>query len=162
MKYRSFAERLARKEKRKEKALQIFGQKRVKKRRTKSERKRLVDEADKLFSLYIRLRDKRKNAGRCLICRKNPIEVCYHLIPRGRYITRWDPSAAVGGCPPCNFGEKMNRLLYRQKHIDIFGKDFYEALEEKSRQLAKFSVDDLRNMVAEIRVKLEGVCKETA
>lgn len=120
------------------------------KKHKKSEWKFWRDKCDVLFSLYIRLRDK-KNHGVCRICFKRPIECCYHLIPRSRLVTRFDPNNAVGACHGCNFGEQKHRLVYRDKHIKIFGKDFYEALEDKARPLVKFSAHDLQAMATEIK-----------
>lgn len=113
-------------------------------------RKRL----DTAVSLYVRQRDKRKNSGMCLICNKRPIQLAYHLIPRKCSALRWNLQNVVGACGPCNWAEKNNRLKYRQKHIDIFGRDLYENLEAQSHLIVKHSTSDIRSMLSEIEEKL--------
>lgn len=157
MKFRTWQERLARKNKRAEKGLAIFGPKR-KKKAAPSEWKRLVALLDNLTSSYVRLRDKRKNNGLCAICGNKPAGVAYHFIPRTRYATRFDPDNLCAACSSCNWGEKNNRLAYRDKHIAILGKEKYEALWAKASKTAKFSTVELKQMIIDIRKKLEEAC----
>lgn len=119
-------------------------------------RKALVKKLDGIFSFYIRLREKYRT-GWCFVCGKRPIEICYHFIPRGRYATRWLPEAACGGCKPCNCGEQFHRLMYRDKHIALLGREAYEALEAKARELPKFSRADLQEMCDGFRRKIEDL-----
>ena len=120
----------------------------VKKRSSKTRRQILRTKLDTFWSYAIRLRD-RILYGRCRICDKNPIEVAYHIVPRGDDATRWDLENGCGACHNCNRGEQMNRLKYRRKHVLIFGADKIEALEAKARTKAKFSIEDLEKKLAE-------------
>ena len=159
MVYRTWAERLARKNKRAEKSVEVFGFKRARKK-TGTERQRLIVLLDGLVGTYAKLRDKIINSGRCRICNVNPIEAAYHIIPRGKWAVRFDTDNVLGSCHNCNYGEKNHRLEYREKHIAILGLEKYTALWEKGKQTAKFSIQDLRDMIENIRRKIEMVCYE--
>ena len=110
----------------------------------------LTKKADQIYSLYIRLRDKKKMCG---ICNIRPVQVAYHLIPRNHFIVRWDEENGIGACIGCNYGEKNNRLIYREKHIALFG-DRYNILEEKAKQPARFSRLDIIQIIANLEAKL--------
>src|SRR3990167_3214785 len=110
-------------------------------RRGKSPRAKLRAVLDNLVCLYAKMRDKR-NSPMCRICGKKPYKVGYHLVPKKKGdAVRWDPANLVAACTQCNYGESMNREIYRDKHIALFG-DAFLAIEEKSRQIVKFSMDD--------------------
>ena len=147
-------EAATRKGKRAEKAALPGHKPKAKRRGRKSERAILAKKLDSLVSMFVRLRDKKANNGLCFLCRIRPIEVAYHIIPRGRMILRWDLENVRGGCSPCNFGEKNHRLLYREKHIGAIGALKYAELEARARETAKFSVGDLRDLKAGIERRL--------
>jgi len=117
-------------------------------------RKQLVKKLDTIFSLFIRLRDKAIYGGACVICRKRPIEHCFHWITRGSYSTRWDERNSCGSCAGCNLEETFRPLKYRDIHISMVGKDERERLEDKARGLAKFSRADLREMFGQLKAKM--------
>lgn len=126
--------------------------------RRKTPRQLLIKSLDDLFSLYIRLRDKKFSGNICRICGWRPIEVCYHIVPKqAGFNIRWDFDDAVGSCESCNDDEYWNRPKYREKHIQIFGREFYEALVAKSRIKVKYSMADLREIKIGIHRKIEGL-----
>ena len=147
-----FARAKARKAKRVEKHA-LLGVRKVKKPRRRSEWKHWVGKLDAVFSLFIKLRDKRYGGGLCRICGRAPIQCCYHIMPRQHLATRWVEVGAVGACNGCNASEHFNRLAYRQKHIALFG-DIYDALEKLSRTTVKYSVDDLRDLTENFKIRM--------
>lgn len=95
----------------------------------------LVKRLDAIFSLYIRLRDKKVSGGLCVLCLKRPIEVCFHWISRGSFATRWDERNAVGSCKGCNFEETFRKQKYRDMFISRYGLPLREELESMARGL---------------------------
>ncbi len=128
----------------------------VVKRPAKTRRKLLRGKLDDLWAFFIKLRD-RIQFGRCRICNVRPIEVAYHIIPRGDDATRWDEENGCGACHQCNRGEQMNRSRYRAKHVTIFGSQLVEKLEAKARVRAGFTLTDLENMVASFTAKIAAL-----
>jgi len=61
-------------------------------------RRHAVEEADRLFSLYIRRRD-----GRCTACGSTRDLQCSHHISRARVWTRWDVRNATTHCARCHY-----------------------------------------------------------
>lgn len=64
---------------------------------TQKERSRKIKKLDKLFSQYIRNRDKR-----CLRCGKKENLQCAHIFSRRHFNTRWDEENAVTLCYACH------------------------------------------------------------
>lgn len=130
-------------------------------RKAPSRWKAMAAQCDALLSTLTLLRCKYQNGGICVICRARYAQCAYHLVPRSRYSVRWDISNVVPACFPCNRGEQLNRLAYREKHWVIFGGAYMSALEAKARQLAKFSVPDLEALRADLKQKM-GAAKENS
>ena len=143
-----------RKAKRQAKSLTLFPFPRKKPKRH-SEWRKWRDKCDRLMSMWVRIRDKRISAY-CRICGNRLATLAYHLIPRSKYAVRWDERCVVAACLFCNWGERNNRLDYREKHRAIFGADVYDALELESRRLVKYSVADLKAIADGIQAKLAG------
>ena len=130
---------------------------------------------DHLWSLAIRRRDRKVYAGLCLVCvikrllgfktdSANPIEVAYHVLPRGNDTTRWLLENGVGACGPCNEGEKWSRSggravvkkRYRQIHIELIGEKKLLELEALAEQTADFSTADLIELRDKLKALVEG------
>lgn len=106
------------------------------------------DYADKWMSKYIRARDTAFNNGMCLICNIRPIEVNYHIYPRGNMSTRYHALGCVASCRGCNYNEcidrrEKNKERLRNIYIKLMGLDLYEELLALSKQTAKYSVEDI-------------------
>lgn len=78
------------------------------------------------------LRDRRLNGPLCRIHRakcEGPF-VGYHLVPQARGgLARLEPRGVVWACSRANRGEQMNRSLYREKHVELFGEPLVLELE---------------------------------
>lgn len=114
--------------------------------------KSLVKKADAVFSEYIRIRDKRRFSGRCMICNTRPIEVCFHFISRADFATRWEPDNSVGSCRGCNYNESVdrrqkNRDKYKRIHESIVGKDRRRELEIIAADSGKFDRSQVQGII---------------
>ena len=114
------------------------------------------------FSLYIRIRDRKLNGGRCMVGKAclglGLIEVAYHIEPQvSGDATRYDEECVVGSCAACNYGEQCNRKKYRIWHIEKFGSELVNRLEEKSRTIKQYTTAELVEKRDYYRRKLEGL-----
>lgn len=109
---------------------------------------------DILFSQWVRLRDIARY-GRCRICETRPIEVCYHVIPRGANSIRWAEDNGWGACGECNTREQQNRESYKILHRQIMGDEAYEALAQRGREIADWSIEKMIELRGELLKKIE-------
>lgn len=120
----------------------------------KSERKKLVEKLDKVFSLYIRHRDN----FLCFTCgkvkSKSVIIQCGHLITRGKQSVKWDERNAHAQCAGCNKLHCYQPEHYNLKFIRKYGKAKYERLILESNIRPRFANDDLSIMIDAYRKKL--------
>lgn len=109
------------------------------------------------------LMDRMKRGNACRIIPECPVKVphpgtlAYHLVPAQRGdATRFIPENVVWACSSANYGEVMNRSLYRQKHVDLFGKDLIEGLELKAREVRQYKMSELLELRAALKAQLEA------
>lgn len=101
----------------------------MKKKRGTNERKTWIDKLDKVFSLYIRLRDSkpwRFRAFRCISCGDvKPYEQmdCGHFVSRNAMAIRWNEQNCNGECARCNRLQGDHLLGYRKNLIIKLGED---------------------------------------
>ena len=108
---------------------------------------KLVKKLDILFSRWVRLSNSdEKGYCECVTCNKKvhwyDIQAG-HFMSRRHYSTRWDQDNVKPQCKACNiFGQG------KQYEYSIYlGKSLSDDLLAKSRQLIKYSVVDLQNMI---------------
>ena len=132
-------------------------------RRERSERKRLEDKLDKVFSELVR-RSRADSGGfvECYTCgttRHWKQMHAGHYISRRNKTTRWDSNNARPQCPGCNrfgtvngpgesviFGRRL-----RAEGVDV------DALEALGRQVADWTVDSLEDLLHELRGYLDDL-----
>lgn len=91
--------------------------------------------ADKLFSEYIRERDKW-----CFFGCGNRASQNSHFWGRGNSATRYDPLNCDGVCGGCHMRHEGNKQgLYRDLKIQQLGKKGYAELEKRGRSVMKRS-----------------------
>ena len=118
-----------------------------------TERTKLVKDADKWFSHYIRNRDN----GECFCCGiQKPVKEMQngHLITRGKYSVRWDEQNAFCQCPGCNIRHEHQPEIMTSKYIDRFTVENYQELVSKSNQIVKYTKSDLVLIAKEYKQKL--------
>lgn len=88
----------------------------------------------------------------------HPGEVAYHIIPQMRGdAARFIPENVVWACAAANRGEQMNRSLYEDKHVTVFGRDRIERIKAIARTTADFSTAELIEKLADIRRQIGGL-----
>jgi 5-methylcytosine-specific restriction endonuclease McrA len=104
------------------------------------------------------LLDRRINGNNCRIHGEPCVgEVAYHIVPQKRGdAARFIPENVVWACSRANYGENMNRDLYRHKHVLLFGKVRVELLETISRTKKKFSTAELVELRDQIKADVES------
>ncbi len=112
------------------------------------------------------LLDKKINGPRCRLGAECPDfkkygphdgEAACHIISQKRGgAAQLEPLGIYWGCHDANFGEMMNRDLYRQIHIRVFGKERVEWLEAKAREKVHYTVAYLRELRDRIKSLLEA------
>lgn len=118
-----------------------------------------IDKADKLFSRYIRLRDKR-----CVRCGKlgegeegiNGLQNS-HFFGRGMESTRFDVENCDAVCFGCHqyWGSK-DREAYREYKIQTLGRAKYNELVKRARQLVKKNREESAISAQKLLESLEG------
>jgi hypothetical protein len=124
--------------------------KKVKKKRVVSERKKLIDDCDKLWSLCIKKRDK--------TCRYTNSDFglqAHHIRSRIHFSTRWllDNGLTLSNKVHCL--QKMNPELFQDKVIEIIGQDFYDQMKKKSQIRVDYSIADLIEQKELLKAKLQ-------
>ena len=112
----------------------------------------LVKKLDKVFSLYIRLRDVMPSGlFRCISCgqiKPYSQEDCGHYISRTNMITRFDEDNCNGECRACNRLSSDHLIGYRKNLITKIGLDRVSALEWKRNQIKHWTKDELREKIS--------------
>lgn len=111
----------------------------------------LIKKLDKVFSLYIRLRDVMPNGyGRCISCGKiKPFKEldAGHFYSRIHMATRFDEQNVNGECRFCNRFLSDHIIGYRANLIQKIGLGKVEYLGIKSKQTKKWSAFELEEMI---------------
>lgn len=118
-----------------------------------SDRSVLEHKLDKAFSLAIRQRDN----WTCQRCHKKyapPTQGlhCSHFWSRRHRGTRWDENNAVAHCYGCHRiveGDKAGE--FRDFMLQKLGEKGYKLLEAKARGTTKFTIQDLKILLASIK-----------
>lgn len=126
------------------------------KRKEKREKKReslsyLTKELDKIFSLFIRMRDSNSEGmGRCITCDK-PLHFKEghngHFRSRKYMSTRWDYFNCNLQCPTCNLYNNGEEYIHGLEIDKKFGEGTALKLFEKSKEIKKFTTDELKMLI---------------
>ena len=114
----------------------------------------LKKELDKIFSRYIRYRDK----GRCFTCRlvRDPKEMQNgHYVPRQFNSTRYDERNNNCQCYACNMLYGGQPDIYTINLQKKYGKKIVQELNNLRKQTKQFSVPELKEMIKKYKDKLE-------
>ena len=121
-------------------------------------------ELDRVFSLYIRLRDA-DDMGmiRCISCgRKMPFRHfdAGHYFSRSHTSTRWDEDNVHAECIECNRFAQNHLEGYRENLIDKIGLRRLNALEERHKEVLQESNIDVDEMIAKYKRLCRTLSKE--
>ena len=121
--------------------------------------KQLKKELDRVFSLYIRLRDSDSNGfGRCITCgrvRHYKKADCGHYMKRQYLATRYDEKNCNLQCKHCNAFLQGANEIYKVKIDEKYGPGTSGILEIKSRNPSKFDRFIYGVLIREYREKLK-------
>lgn len=107
--------------------------------KTKAKRGKLIKEADKAYSTYVRLKYADKDGMvKCYTCddvyHYKKLQ-CGHYISRLFKYTRWDLNNLRPQCFYCNMRRAGCAFIFRQNLVDEIGEDIVKAMEKKAREL---------------------------
>jgi len=108
--------------------------------------KRLKKEADRVFSIYIRMRGK----GVCFICgvRKQWKEMdCGHYISRNHLATRYDERNCQCSCKRCNIFMGGNLTSFAIKLIKRYGGNILQELDTLKNKPIKMTISDYQALI---------------
>ena len=108
----------------------------------KSNRKKLIEKLDKVFSVYIRQRD-----GRCVICGKTEGLTNGHLFSRINYSTRWDELNCHCQCSGCNYSHEFKPYPFFQWFENKFGKETLDNLYKKLLETRKWKDWEIQELI---------------
>jgi len=124
----------------------------------KASRKTLIKKLDRIFSLYIRLRDSdKKGFCKCISCQKKFLfeDVdAGHFIGRRHLSTRYDPENVYAQCRYCNRYLSGNQYLYSIS-LEKIKKGLPKKLLKKSREILKLSNDELISLITKYKNLLD-------
>jgi len=115
-----------------------------------------IKKLDKIFSTYIRTRDK----WRCQYCMKEyppPTNAlhCAHIFTRGAQSTRFDPENAVALCYGHHSWLDANPLTKYEFYIKKFGQKQFDVLRLRSNTPTKIDRDAIEKDLKEKIAKLQ-------
>ena len=115
------------------------------KRVKKPNRKKLILEADKLWSSIIRARD-----GKCIYCGSKIHLNAHHIFSKARHGNlRWNTDNGITLCAKCHiYGVHVNPAPYILRIIEHVGNDIMEKLREQAQtKPAPIRIDDIRLVI---------------
>lgn len=131
----------------KEKALPLFEKAGVKVKRKPD----LVKKLDKVFSLFIRLRDTLPSGYfRCISCgqiKRYDQADCGHFYSRTHMATRFDEDNCSAECSACNRFSADHLINYQTNLIKKIGMSRFELLGVKARSTKKWTDFELEAMI---------------
>ena len=116
-------------------------------------RGKVVKKLDAIFSQYIRLKyaDDHKNVS-CFTCDKKAYwhadgMQCGHFMSRKNYSTRWEILNCMPQCVSCNVYNYGRQFVFAKNLDKKFGDGTAEELYIKSKQIVKFSTNELNDKI---------------
>lgn len=123
------------------------------KRKRQPSTRTLIVKLDKVFSLYIRLRDSKPfgyKAFKCISCGKiKPFSKadCGHYYSRAKMSTRFDEENCNSECSCCNRFSADHLDGYRENLIKKIGQQRFDLLRVRANQTKKWSVFELQELI---------------
>ena len=120
-----------------------------------SARKKLVKEADRVVSIYIRLRD-----GKSVTSGKTERLTNSHLFSRNSYSTRWDTTEDGNcHCQTCeeNFTHEYDPYEYTRWYQKKFGIEKYDELHFRHKQTLKLKDYQIQEIIDETKAKIKDL-----
>lgn len=122
----------------------------------------LIQKLDRVFSSYIRIKHSKDGYCTCYTCGKSVSLLlidCGHFISRSHMATRWDQNNTRPQCTDCNRFRSGNLKKFEENLIKQLGLFHVELLKEKSKQITKFTRNELVDLYQEYTEKLKEAKK---
>lgn len=114
----------------------------------KSTKSKLKKKLDKAWSIKIR------SSGECIKCLKTEHLNAHHIIGRRNLTVRWDLDNGVCLCAGCHTFSRdsahQNPLEFHKFILELRGEDFIDNLRLKARDVKKWSIEELEDMLKEL------------
>lgn len=129
--------------------------------RMASPRQKLIKDLDKVFSLFIRMRAADDSGySTCFTCgsvKRWREGDAGHFIGRSAYSVRFNEMNVQFQCKKCNIFQSGQQYLFSVALNGLYGEGTADSLLRESKQLIKFSMDDLREMVELYKLKVAEI-----
>jgi hypothetical protein len=114
--------------------------------------------AQQVFNKYIRLRDKGQN---CISCGKKPLkENAGHFYnANNHWSVRFNELNVHLQCEHCNTYLSGNLINYRENLLKKIGIEDFELLSSEANKTRKFTIDELKNIIATYKQKIKEIEK---
>lgn len=136
-------------------------------KRGKSNRARLIERLDRVFSEYIRIRDSFKTQSgfyfKCISCgaiKPYSEADCGHYVNRGHMGTRYNEENCNAQCRFCNRFDEGNIYNYRRGLVDKIGENRVLILESMKHDACKLSEFEMEAMITHYRERLKRLKEE--
>lgn len=130
----------------------------------KKSKPNLVAKLDKVFALYIRLRDVMPSGyGRCISCGKiKPFAEldCGHFHGRTHMSTRFDEDNCHAECRGCNRASSDHLIGYQENLIKKIGIARYDTLKLKAKSVTHWQDFELEEKIRHYRNEVLRLSKE--
>ena len=104
--------------------------------------RKLKKELDRIFSLYVRNRDRKI----CFTCGR-PGNQAGHFISRRHNSTRYDELNTHAQCVSCNVFKHGNHAEYAYRLIQKYGRKEFEQLIKRGREIKQFKAQELETLI---------------
>lgn len=116
-------------------------------------------ELDRVFSIYIRIRDD----GKCCTCGDEKYwkyQQNGHYVSRTYLATRFDEQNCNCQCAGCNIFKSGNLTQYALFLTRKYGKSILEKLDKKKNQIVKFDIIWYKKMINKYEKKIEKLLND--
>lgn len=130
--------------------------------------KKIKNDTNRLFSIYIRLRDCLQTtgtirAGDCFTCQKRfkfKELQCGHFVPGRHNSILFDERNAHAQCVGCNVFKKGNLIKYYPAMLEKYGKKVIDELEQLDTQIRPYKVYELMELNLELTLRIANLKNE--
>ena len=118
---------------------------------------KLKKKLDTIYSQYVRLSNSNFEIVSCVTCgiEKPWKEMqCGHYVSRTHNATRFDEQNTHPQCYGCNVGRGGNYPKYALFLVQRYGAGILEDLDQRSKEIKRFTVSELEEMITDYKAKL--------
>lgn len=116
----------------------------------RTQRKKLVDKLDKVFSIYIRRRYADNDVAECFTCGKQDHWKKLqngHFQSRKHYSTRWDETNCQVQCAGCNVFRYGEQYIFSERLDQKYGEGTARKLHIQAKEILKFHTFELEELI---------------